>query len=121
MLKYATLIYLISMPALAYGTFTCKELDRISLAAEGSMAPAYPGRKFTFSWDINGFSGDGVFYHKDYEVTKISEMEFSAIAKNSDRHDLFRFEKSILMHTAIVNYRSEPSIQSQVFSCMEVN
>jgi len=41
MLKYATLIYLISMPVLAYGTFTCKELDRISLAAEGSMTPAY--------------------------------------------------------------------------------
>ena len=54
-------------------------------------------------------------------MTKISEMEFSAIAKNSERHDLLRFEKSILMHTAIVNYRSEPSIQSQVFSCMEVN
>jgi len=47
----------------------------------------------------------------------IDEDGFSAFAKNSDRNDLFRFQENILMHTAIVNYRVDPSIQSQVFRC----
>ena len=107
-------------PLQANGTYECKELERISLAAEGSMRPVYEGRAVTFTWNDQGFSGNGVFYHKDYAVTKLGENSFRASAENEDRSDLFRFEDGILLHAAIVKYGREPSIQSQVFECQQV-
>ena len=84
------------------------------------MRPMYEGRSLTFTWAESGFSGDGVFYHDTYEITPLGENGFRALAEDSDRSDLFRFEDGILMHAAIVKYGSEPSIQSQVFRCKPV-
>ena len=81
------------------------------------MRPMYQGRKLNFTWNKKGFSGNGVFYNDNYDITMIDEDGFSAFAKNSDRNDLLRFQENILMHIAVVNYRVDPSIQSQVFRC----
>ena len=114
-----TVAFLLSttLTAHAAGTYTCTELERVSLAAEGSMRPIYEGRILTFTWAESGFSADGVFYHDAYNITSLGEDGFRAFAENSDRSDLFRFEDGILMHAAIVKYGREPSIQSQVFQC----
>ncbi|MDG1863724.1 MAG: hypothetical protein P8J02_11065 [Yoonia sp.] len=121
MFKNVAFLLLAALPAHASGTFTCKELERVALAEGGSMRPMYEGRSLTFTWAESGFSGDGVFYHDTYEITPLGENGFRALAEDSDRSDLFRFEDGILMHAAIVKYRSEPSIQSQVFRCEPVD
>ena len=120
MIRIVAFLLLAALPAQASGTFTCTELERVSLSAEGSMRPIYEGRSLTFTWTESGFSGDGVFYHDTYEIASLGENGFRAFAENSDRSDLFRFEDGILMHTAIVKSGSEPSIQSQVFRCKPV-
>ena len=117
MLKVIISSILITFPVHAFGTYNCIELHRVLLAAEGSVRPMYQGRNLNFTWNKKGFSGNGVFYHDNYDITMIDEDGFSAFAKNSERNDLFRFQENILMHTAIVNYRVDPSIQSQVFRC----
>jgi len=81
------------------------------------MRPVYEGRSLTFTRTQDGFSADGVFYHQDYTVTTLGEDGFRAFAEDADRSDLFRLEDGVFMHTAIVKYGSEPSIQSQVFAC----
>jgi len=120
MIKTVAFLLSAALPAQASGTFSCTALERVSLAAEGAMRPVYEGRILTFTWTENGFSGDGVFYHDAYEISAVGEDGFRAFAENSDRSDLFRFEGGILMHTAIVKYGREPSIQSQVFLCNPV-
>lgn len=120
MCKTVALLLFSSLPAQAAGTFTCTELERVSLAAEGSMRPVYEGRILTFTWADSGFSGDGVFYHDIYDISTLGDDGFRAFAENTDRSDLFRFEEGILMHAAIVKYGREPSIQSQVFRCKPV-
>jgi|TARA_B110000977_G_scaffold61510_2_gene83678 hypothetical protein len=117
MFKIAIFLILFTTPLHALGMYNCVELERVSLAAEGSMRPMYQGRKLNFTWNKKGFLGGGVFYHNDYDITMIGDDGFSAYAKNPDRNDLFRFQENILMHTAIVNYRADPSVQSQVFRC----
>ena len=120
MMKYLLILLSPALPAQASISFACTELDRVSLSAEGSMRPVYEGRPLNFTWDEDGFSGDGVFYHDAYSINPSEDGGFRAFAENSDRSDLFRFENGILMHTAIVKYGRAPSIQSQVFECAEV-
>lgn len=110
----------VALPVDASVAFTCTELDRVSLSAQGSMRPVYEGRTLNFVWDEDSLSGDGVFYHQSYSIIPLGEGGFRAFAQDIDRSDLFRFEGNILMHTAIVKYGREPSIQSQVFECTGV-
>lgn len=85
------------------------------------MRPVFEGRALNFEWNEGGLSGDGVFYHDAYSISALGEQGFRAFAQNADRSDVFRFEDGILFHSAIVKYGREPSIQSQVFECAEVN
>ena len=117
MLKVVFILLATTSAADALGTFTCEELDRLSLSAEGAMRPVYEGRPLTFTWTDNNLSGDGVFYHDDYEMSRLEGGGFRAAAENEDRSDLFRFEEGVLMHAAIVKYGKRPSVQSQVFRC----
>ena len=120
MLKVISILLASTSAAEALGTFICKELDRVSLSAEGAMRPVYEGRSLTFTWTDSKLSGDGVFYHKDYDMRRLGGGGFRATAEDEDRSDLFRFEEGVLMHTAIVKYRQTPSLQSQVFRCKPV-
>lgn len=81
------------------------------------MRPVYEGREVTFTWDLDGITGDGVFYHDSYAIEALGAEGFRAVAQNADRADIFRFEEGVLMHAAIVKYGQAPSIQSQVFGC----
>lgn len=117
MIRSLAFFLLSALPAYATGTFTCSQLERVSLAAEGSMRPVYEDRVLNFTWSQTGLSGDGVFYHDAYDISPHGANGFRARAENEDRSDVFRFEDNILMHTAIVKYGREPSIQSQVFRC----
>lgn len=85
------------------------------------MRPVYEDRVLNFTWSKGNLTGDGVFYHDDYAISPHGENGFRAHAKNEDRSDLFRFEDNILLHTAIVKYGRDPSIQSQVFRCTPSN
>ena len=98
-------------------SYLCIELDRVSVSAEGRMSPAFPGRELNFTWDGQSFSGDGVFFHKAYEITSTEPDGFRAVAVAEDRSDLYWMDSGILFHTAIVKYREEPTIQSQAFTC----
>ena len=120
MIKSIILLISATLPVGASGVFTCTELERVSLAVEGSMRPVYGGRTLNFNWTESNLSGDGVFYHDTYSINLLGEHGFRAFAENSDRSDIFRFENGILMHTAIVKYGREPSIQSQVFECVAI-
>jgi hypothetical protein len=120
MIRKVILLISIALPAEASGVFSCIEIERVSLAAEGSMRPTYGGRTLNFRWAENSLSGDGVFYHDAYSISTLGEDGFRAFAENSYRSDLFRFENGILFHAAIVKYGREPSIQSQLFECDEV-
>ena len=51
-------------------------------------------------------------------MTLLGEEGFRAYAENDGRTDIFRLEDGILFHSAIVKYGDEPSVQSQVFSCV---
>ena len=62
----------------------------------------------------------GVFFHKDYQITDLSEEDFRAVAADQDRTDIFRYEDGILYHAAIVKYGDEASIQSEVFRCLRI-
>lgn len=120
MIKSFVVLISAALPAGASVAFTCNELERVSLSAAGSMRPVYEGRTLNFVWEEENLSGDGVFYHQSYSITAFGEGGFRAFAQHPDRSDLFRFEKGILMHTAIVKYGREPSIQSQIFECTVV-
>lgn len=120
MLRIIAILLATTSAAEALGNFICEELDRVSLSAEGAMRPVYEGRSLTFTWTEINLSGDGVFYHKDYDMRRLGDGGFRATAKNEDRSDLFRFEDGVLMHAAIVKYGQAPSVQSQVFRCQPV-
>jgi hypothetical protein len=120
MIKYVLILLSSALPAQASISFACTELDRVSLSAEGSMRPVYEGRPLNFTWDEDDFSGDDIFYHDAYSINPSDDGGFLAFAENSDRSDLFSFENGTLMHTEIVKYGRAPSIQSQVFECVDV-
>ena len=120
MIKSIIILVLGALPVNASGAFTCIEIERVSLSAEGSMRPAYGGRTLNFRWTGSSLWGDGVFYHDKYSISTLGVDGFRAFAENSDRSDLFRFEDGILMPAAIVKYGRNPSIQSQVFKCDDV-
>ena len=61
-------------------SYLCIELDRVSVSAEGRMSPAFPGRELNFTWDGQSFSGDGVFFHKAYEIASTEADGFRAVA-----------------------------------------
>ncbi|MDB4218272.1 hypothetical protein N9783_02080 [Planktomarina temperata] len=100
--------------------YSCVELDRISLSADGRMSPAFPGRILNFLQEGQNLTGDGVFYHDIYHVTLDGASGFRARAESEERDDLYWLDAGILFHTAIIKYRSEPVIQSQAFACMVV-
>ena len=101
--------------------FKCKEIERITVADSGLMTPAYPGRKLEFTVAENTITGTGVFYHEYYDISHFKDTSghigFRAFANNSDRQDIFFYSNNKLFHSAIVNYGSEPSIQSEIFEC----
>ena len=116
---------LMGTTALADARYRCVELDRVSVSAGGRMSPAYPGRVLNFSREGQNFCGDGVFFHKIYHITLDDASGWRARAHSQERDDLYRLDlisarRGLLFHTAIINYRSEPVIQSQAFSCAVV-
>ena len=111
--------------ALADARYRCVELDRLSVSAGGRMSPAFPGRVLNFLKEGQNLCGDGVFFHKTYHITLDGASGWRARAHSQERDDLYRLElisarQGLLFHTAIINYRSEPVIQSQAFSCAVV-
>lgn len=116
---------LMATTVLADARYRCVELDRVSVSAGGRMSPAFPGRVLNFLKEGQNLCGDGVFFHKTYHITLDGASGWRARAHSQERDDLYRLElisarQGLLFHTAIINYRSEPVIQSQAFSCAVV-
>ena len=105
-------------------SYNCIEVKRHSFAFDASMTPAYPGRKINFSIEGNRIIADGLFFHSEYDVDmrKNSDQSiwFRAHAFDLDREDIFLFVKNKLYHTAIINNKSEPSIQLNILECKPI-
>ena len=116
---------LVALPeAVKAKSYNCIEVKRHSFAFDASMTPAYPGRKIDFSIEGNRIIADGLFFHSEYDVDmrKINDQSiwFRAHAFNLDREDIFLFVKNKLYHTAIINNKSEPSIQLNILECKPI-
>ena len=120
LMALSLLLALIGPLVLAEASYRCVELDRVSVSAEGRMSPAFPGRILNFSTEGQNLKGDGVFFQDRYHITPDGASGFRARAHSEERDDLYWLDAGILFHTAIINNRSKPVIQSQAFSCTVV-
>ena len=93
----------------------CRELERVLVAAGYMMQPAYPGRELVFTRNGNIIECNGVFFRQKYMMTSLGGEGCRAYTENDEQTDMFRLKDGILLHSAIVKYGDEPSIQSQVF------
>ena len=62
LMALSLLLALIGPLVLAEASYSCVELDRVSVSAEGRMSPAFPGRILNFSIEGQNLKGDGVFF-----------------------------------------------------------